>query len=239
MTKGFLIFIVPGILVLIVVGVILFGQGSSFFGGSRKIEVSNLKIDYGRTLYSDFQSTIYFRVKNLYGSQLTNVGLMVNGVNYGLSSLQVPPGQTVDWSGPLPNTAINSSSRYEIEMTFTFADGKYQTNSESYTTPEYKGQIQVTTVSLTRASTYAYNFHVEIKNTGNLPIMEAKYVFFGGFEEIFSPLFAAPGETLSGGKGLSNLSGSIVAGSAYPVTIRVRYIDGSTSVMQTSVIASK
>jgi len=225
-------------LVLIVVGVILFGQGSSFFGGSRKIEVSNLKIDYGKTWYSDFQSTIYFRVKNLYGSQLTTVGLMVNGVNYGLSSLQVPPGQTVDWSGPLPNTAITSSSRYEIEMTFTFADGKYQTNSESYTTPEYKGQIQVTTVSLT-LSAYLRSFHVEIKNTGNLPILEAKYTFFDGFEETFSPLFAAPGETLSGGNTLSNLSGSIVAGSAYPVTIRVRYIDGSTFVMQTSVIASK
>jgi hypothetical protein len=237
MTKRFLILFVCGILVLIVVCVILLGQGSSFFGGSRKIEVSNLKIDYGRTWYSDFQSTIYFRVKNLYSSQLTTVGLMVNGVNYGLSYLQVPSGQTVDWSGPLPNTAITSSSRYEIEMTFTFADGTYQTNSESYTTPEYKGQIQMTTVSLT-LSTYLYYFHVEIKNTGNLPIMSAKYVFFGGFEGFFSPLYAASGDTLVGGETLG-LRGSMVVGSAYPVTIRVTYIDGSTSVMQTSVIASK
>jgi hypothetical protein len=237
MTKRFLILFVCGILVLIVVCVILLGQGSSFFGGSRKIEVSNLKIDYGRTWYSDFQSTIYFRVKNLYSSQLTTVGLMVNGVNYGLSYLQVPSGQTVDWSGPLPNTAITSSSRYEIEMTFTFADGKYQTNSESYTTPEYKGQIQMTTVSLT-LSTYLYYFHVEIKNTGNLPIMSAKYVFFGGFEGFFSPLYAASGDTLVGGETLG-LRGSMVVGSAYPVTIRVTYIGGSTSVLQTSVIASK
>jgi hypothetical protein len=237
MTKRFLILFVCGILVLIVVCVILLGQGSSFFGGSRKIEVSNLKIDYGRTWYSDFQSTIFFRVKNLYSSQLTTVGLMVNGVNYDLSSLQVPSGQTVDWSRPLPNTAITSSSRYEIQMTFTFVDGTYQTNSESYTTPEYKGQIQVTTVSFTRAGTYAYNFHVEIRNTGNLPIFSAKYVFFSVFEEFFIPLYAAPGETLSGGKGVSNFD-TIVAGSAYPVTIRVTYIDGSTSALQTSVIAS-
>jgi hypothetical protein len=86
-------------------------------------------------------------------------------------------------------------------------------------------------------STYLYNFHVEINNTGNLPITEAKYRFFNGFEQILAPVYALPGETLSGGESLSNLSGSLVEGSAYPVTIQVTCFDGSTSTINTSVIA--
>lgn len=228
MTKRFLFFIVCGILVLIVVGVILLGQGSYFFGGGRKIEVSNLKIDYGKTLYSDFQSTVYFRAKNLHSSYLTTVGLEVNGVNYGLSTLQVPSGQIQDESLPVNNMALSSLTTYSIELTFTFADGKYQTYSGSYTTPQFRGQAKVTSISLTGGV-----IRLTIQNTGNLPITRAMYNFIN--QDMYITVGLMPGDSATGGMSYSSLIFQV--GKAYSVTIQVEYLDGSTSTINTSVIA--
>lgn len=239
MNRKVVIITILAVVLALITGFVLFGQNSSFFD-PQKFEVSNMRLTYefniAPALGGSPQAIIGFTVRNLHNSYLTTVGLTIDGVNYGLSTLQVPPGQTQEESLPLNNLALSSSKTYSTKLTFTFADGKYQTYSGSYATPQFKGQATVTSVSLT-LSTYLYNFHVEIQNTGNLPITEAKYRFFNGFEQSLVPLYALPGETLSGGETLSNLSGSLVEGSAYPVTIQLTYFDGSTSTINTSVTA--
>jgi len=225
MTKKFLFFIVCG-LVLIVAGVILLGQGSYFFGGGRKIEVSNLKIDYGKTLY--LTSAVYFRVKNLHSSHLTTVGLEVNGVNYGFSTLQVPPGQIQDKSLRVNNMALSSLTTYSIELTFTFADGTYQTYSMSYTTPQLGGQVEVTSISLEGGV-----IRLTIQNTGNLAIKIAMYNFIN--QDMCIAVELMPGDSVTGG--MSYSPAIFQVGKAYSVTIQAEYIDGSTSTINTSVIA--
>lgn len=225
MTKRFLFFIVCG-LVLIIVGVILLGQHSYFFVGGRKIEVSNLKIDYGKTLYS--ARAVYFRARNLHSSYLTAVGLEVNGVNYGFSTLQVPSGQIQDASLPVNNMALSSLTTYSIELTFTFADGKYQTYSESYTTPQFRGQAEVTSISLTGGV-----IRLTIQNTGNLPITRAMYNFIN--QEMCITLGLMLGDSATGGMSYSSLIFQV--GKAYSVTIQAEYLDGSSSTTNTSVIA--
>ena len=227
MTKRFLFFIVCG-LVLIVVGTILLGQGFYFFGGGRKIEVSNLKIDYVNPLYSASCGAVYFRARNLHSSYLTAVGLEVNGVNYGFSALQVPSGQIQDKSLPVDNMALSSLTTYSIELTFTFADGKYQTHSESYTTPQFRGQVEVTSISLTGGV-----IRLTIKNTGNLPITRATFNFIN--QEMYITLGLMPGDSAMGGMSYSSLIFQV--GKAYSVTIQAEYLDGSTSTINTSVIA--
>jgi hypothetical protein len=240
MNRRVVIIAILAVVLALTAGLVLLGLNSSFFT-PQKFEVSNIRLTYGTqtlfgyTMSGSFQAVIVFTVRNLYNSYLNTVGVTIDGVNYGLSTLQVPPGQTQEESLPLNNLALSSSKTYSITLTFTFADGKYQTHSGSYTTPQFKGQATVTSISLTLASPYLYNFHVEVKNTGNLPITMAKYRFFNGFEQILTPLYASPGETMWGGEALS--SALLVEGSAYPVTIQVTYSDGSTSTINTSVIA--
>jgi hypothetical protein len=241
MNRNVAIITTVAVVLALIAGLVLLGLNPSFLN-PQKFEVSNMRLTYGSqalfgyTIVGSFQAIIVFTLRNMYNSYLNTVGLTIDGVNYGLSTLQVPPGQTQEESLPLNNLALSSSKTYSIKLTFTFADGKYETYSGPYTTPQFKGQATVSSISLT-LSTYLYTFHVEVRNTGNLPITMAKFRFFHGFDQILSPVYALPGETMSGGESLSNLSGSLVEGSAYPVTIQVTYFDGSTSTINTSVIA--
>lgn len=232
MNRNIAIIAVFVVALALVASLVLLGLNPSFLN-PQKFEVTNMILTYGSQAYSSFQSFIVFTVRNLDDSYLNTVSVTIDGVHFGLSTLQLPPGQTQEKSLPLNNLVLSSSKTYGITLTFTFADGKYQTHSGSYTTPLFKGQVTVTSLSLT-LFTYLYDFHVKVKNTGNLPITMAKYRFFNGFEQILSPMYALPGQTLSGGESLWN---SLVEGSAYPVTIQVTYLDGSTSTINTSVVA--
>ncbi|MFX1343449.1 MAG: hypothetical protein ACFFAL_12325 [Promethearchaeota archaeon] len=233
MNRNIVIIAVLVVALALVASLVLLGLNPSFLN-PQKFEVTNVRLTYGSQAYGSFQAFVVFTLRNLDDSYLNTVGVAVDGVNFGLSALQIPPGQTQEKSLPLGNLVLSSSKTYGITLTFTFADGKYQDYSGSYTTPVFKGQVTVTSLSLT-LFTYLYNFHVEVKNTGNLPITMAKYRFSNGFEQILSPMYALPGQTLSGGESL--FRGSLVEGSAYPVTIQVTYFDGSTSTISTSVVA--
>jgi hypothetical protein len=220
--------------------VILVRQDSSFLN-ARKFEVTSMELTYGPQTISGFtitgsvQPVIKFAIRNLHNSYLTTVGLSVNSVNQGLQTLQVPPGQIQDESISLKNVALSSVTAYPIEMTFTFGDGSYETYSGSYTTPQFRGQAQVTHSSLT-VGPFLANFQIEIQNTGNLPITSAKFFVEGyQFETIIvaSPLM--PGETARSGWSLGNLGWEV--DQSYSVTIPITCFDGSTSTVRTSVVA--
>jgi hypothetical protein len=232
--------IISVICIGLVTVVVLVMQNSSVLN-TRQFEVTSMELTYGPQTISgvsitgSVQPVIRFTVKNLHNSYLTTVGLSVNGVNQGLQTLQVPPGQIQDESISLKNVPLSSVTAYPIEMTFTFGDGSYQTYSESYTTPQFKGQAQVTRASLT-VGVFLANFQIEIQNTGNLPITSAKFWVEGyQFDTtlVASPLM--PGETARSGWSLANLGWEV--GQTYSVTIPITCLDGSTSTLRTSVVA--
>jgi hypothetical protein len=156
--------------VLIFANWFLFFGGESFFPG--KLEVSDLKIDHSNDWSSCY---IRFSVSNFHNSPITTAGARVNGVNYDYSNLTIPPGQTQDASINLNDLIITSSPNYDIEITFTFNDGQYQTYSESVLPPKYVGgfNFNYQTLNVTASNNTVYS--VEIKNTGNIPIVSAKY----------------------------------------------------------------
>jgi hypothetical protein len=223
------------------IGTVLVIQ-SLFLANPQKFEVSNLTLTYGpQTLYGinlgGTQSVLRFTVRNLYSSSLTTVGITVDGVNYGMSTLQIPAGQMQEESLSVKNMVLSSSTTYAVGLTFTFADGSYQTYSGSYTTPQFKGKAQVTRSSLILSGLLqAPSFSLTLQNTGNLPITSAKYWVQNYQFESSLPIAGAlmPGETVTGGWSLLI---TYEVGQAYSVTVQVTYIDGTTSTIQTSVIA--
>lgn len=219
-----------------IVGLVLLGINSLFLN-SQKFEVLNMGMAYVRGIDGYPQVIINFTVRNLYNSYISTVDVAIDGADYGFSTLQVNPGQTQEASIPLNNFTLSSSKTYDVELTFAFADGQNQTYLGSYTTPQFKGQATVTNISLIAYFTGYYNvghFDLVIQNTGNLPITEAKCVFWVS-DPILSNYYALPGEKL-GFSGNFRLD-TFPAISVYPVTIQLTYSDGSTSTINTSVTA--
>lgn len=236
MNRNIAIIVILAAVLALIPGLVLFVLNSSFLN-SQKFEVSNMRITYAHGIGDYPQVIINFTVRNLYNSYISTVGVTIDGADYGSSTLQVNPGQAQEASIPLNNFTLSSSKTYGVKLTFAFADGQYQTYLGSYTTPQFKGEATVTSKSLIVYFTGYYNvghFNLVIQNTGNLPITEAKCVFWV-FDPILSNYYALPGEKLgfSGNFALS----SYPAISAYPVTIQVTYSDGSTSTIDTSVTA--
>jgi hypothetical protein len=140
----------------------------------------------------------------------------------------------------IQNMTLASSETYSIKLTFTFADGKYQSYSQSYTTPQFQGQAQVTSSSLTLGHLLV-EFSLTMKNTGNLPITNVNCMVANQYQALFIIKGGAviPGDTITGGwtGAYSSVSAEFQAGTAYSVKIQLTYADGSTSTIQTSVIA--
>jgi hypothetical protein len=89
--------------------------------GENKIEIASVKIEPS----SDWKSCIIkLTATNTYNSPTTVIGSKINGVNFGYSKLEIPPGQTQDAVFLLNNLAITNSTSYETRLTFTFDDGK-------------------------------------------------------------------------------------------------------------------
>jgi hypothetical protein len=203
-------------------------------GATQKIEVEDLNLSYDPRAAADFTVT------NLYDSQLTTIGLTVNGVNCGLSTPNLPAGQAQDESLPLQNVALSSLTTYNVKLTFTWADNTYQDYSGSYATPIFKGQAQVTAASLTYVTDSGEYFSFTLKNTGNLPITSVNYTLA---LPVYPYQLSVPAflPTIMPGQSETYNSEPIMcqfqAGAAYPLTIQITCADGSTSTIQTSVIA--
>jgi len=224
------------IITVIIVGTVVF----IYFQKTKYIQVSDVKLGYSYSLVS--QTAVTFTVRNLHSAYILTFGVDIDEKHYGPFPLlpQLPPGQTGEYTCPIQGLVIASSKTYSIKLTFTMADGKYETYSCSYTTPQFKGQAQITDVSLTLGP-FLSVFSVTIENTGNLPITKATYKVANKYEGAFwigefSPLM--PGKTANTGwTGLSALLFQV--GNTYSVTIDITYIDGSTSTLSTTVTATR
>lgn len=98
-----------------------------------KIEVTNLYIQFANPGWA-----LYFRITNSYNSPITNVGyLIVESGFTDVKAFQLPPGQTQDSSNLLRNenaiAVLSDSQSCTVKLTFTFADGKYSTYSQTVT----------------------------------------------------------------------------------------------------------
>lgn len=235
------IILVTAVILCLICGLLFFTQSAPLFD-KQKFEVSNLSLAYGHKtllgmpLQMSYEPVLSLTIRNLHSSSLTHMGLTIDGVNYGRSTVKIPPGQVYEESISLPDIILSSSKTYKIELTSTFADGSYQTHVQSYTTPQFKGQAQITEVSLELKTHLSY-FHIEIKNTGNLPTTRAS-CSLGGREGmvLLTSQSAMPGEIIKGGfNGLSSHLFEI--GSAYSVNVQLTYMGGSTSTVRTSVVA--
>jgi archaellum component FlaF (FlaF/FlaG flagellin family) len=238
------VILVAVILICSIICLVLFIPGSplseiSPLTETKKFDLSNLSLAYGQkpnSMGMAFEPVLTLTVKNLHSSSLTHMGLIIDGVNYGRTSLKIPPGQVQEESVHLPDIPLVSSRTYTIELTFTFADGSYQNSTLLHTTPQFKGQATVTELTL-ELTTFLSYFHIELKNTGNLPTTQAT-CSLGGREGMVLMLYqhTMPEEIIEGG--FSGLSSSLFEeGKAYSVAVQLTYADGSKSTVQTSVIA--
>jgi hypothetical protein len=211
---------------------------------SLAIEVSNVKLTYGPQISLGtavgYIPVIDFTVKNIYSSNLSAVDLAVDGTDYGYSALELLPGQTQNVSLSLKNMNLTSSETYSVKLTFKFADGKYQSYSQSYATPQFQGQAQVVSSSLTLGHLLV-EFSLTMKNTGNLPIANINCTIANRYQALFLIKGGAvlPGDAITGGwsGAYSSVGAVFQAGTAYSVAIQLTYAGGSTSAIQTSVIA--
>jgi hypothetical protein len=226
------------IVLALFIGLVLYGHFSL------AIEVSNVKLTYGpQTSLGGtvgYVPVVDFTVRNTYGSNLTAVDLAVDGTNYGYSALGLPPGQTRNESLSLKELNLTSSETYSVKLTFTFADGKNQSYSQSYTTPQFQGEARVVSLSLTLGHLLA-EFSLTLNNTGNLPMTNVNCKFADQYQALFIIKGGAvlPGDALTGGwSGSYSTVGAVFqAGTAYSVAIQLTYAGGSSSTIQTSVIA--
>lgn len=243
-----LVGLVPAIL-LILVSFILFGH--SF----RYVEVSNVEMKYNLSYdpqHSNIDPALNVTIKNTHSSELINEGVTVDGTSYGTTYFLVPQDQTRNMTFPLRSLNLASSKTYEVQLTFNFTDGKQQSYSESYTTPQFKGQAQVNNSSLTvpqsndnSSSTIDDFFRVEgvsvflltIQNTGNLPITKIDCTVDNQNQSlVVIGLPVMPKDTVTGWEWLWLGTGSVEpqTGTVYSVTIKLTYVDGNTSTIQTS-----
>jgi hypothetical protein len=144
---------------------------------ANKIEIASVNIEPS----SDWKSCIIkLTATNTYNSPTTVIGSKINGVNFGYSKLEIPPGQTQDAILTLSNLAITNSTTYDTKLTFTFDDGKYEVYSQSITPKKYVGSFMINGQSM-NATSNSTIYSATIQNTGNIPLVSTKCTI-GNFE---------------------------------------------------------
>jgi hypothetical protein len=209
-------------LVILSTSIILFPDSFTLpqSGSKSKIEISNLKIEPSINWQG---SNIRLTVTNTYNSPTTVIGSRLNGVNFGFSKFEIPPGQTQDVVLPV-NLKINNSTNYDTELTLTFEDGQYEVHSESVKPTKYVGSFIINGQSL-NATSNSTVYSVTLQNTGNIPLESLKCTV-GNYESIL-PL----AQNLMP-KSYTTLNAIIPLipqkGESYTVTIEGTFAEGST-----------
>lgn len=192
-----------------------------------KMEISSIKIEPSLDWKS---SNIKLTVTNTYNSPTTVIGSKINGVNFGYSKLEIPPGQTQDAILPLSNLVITNSPTYDTKLTFTFDDGKYEVYSQTITPTKYAGSFIINGQSM-NATSNSTIYSATIQNTGNIPMASAKCTI-GNYETsvpLGQNLMPQNTTTLNFAIPLTFEKGVIVN-----VTLEATFAEGSTMSANTS-----
>ena len=105
------------------------------------VQVANVELSNGQNIY--LPPAVSFTLKNVYSADLTYIGIKINDQNLGPYQTTLPSGQTHDYSYYLLGfQPLMSFQTYDIQLTFTMADGKYTTYTTTYTTPETSTNYQ-------------------------------------------------------------------------------------------------
>ena len=214
---------------------------------SSYVEISNIEIGFNSNIdpqHFNVDPVVNLTVKNTHNSDLVSEGLTINGQSHNILYFLVPSNETRNITFALQSLSLISLKTYDVQMTFTFADGKQQSDSLHYTTPEFKGQIQILSTSLSLPNSsdnssvgeffYAEGvsiFHLNIQNTGNLPITNMNVILNNlngtyALQGIDYPILQ--NETAYGWDWLWLGNSTTV----FPATIHVTYCDGSISTLQ-------
>jgi len=214
---------------------------------SLDVKVSNFEVRYGfinDPQHSDVGPVADVSVKNTCNSDIISEKLTINGQNSSTVFFLIPGNETRNIAWNFPNLSLKSLRTYSIQIAFTFADGKQQSYSSRYITPEFSGQIQIlsTSISLPNSSDtssvgqffYAEGvsvFRLNVMDVGNLPITQVDVSFSNlngtyTLEGINYPILQ--NETAYGWDWLWLGNNTTV----FPATIRIMYSDGSVSTVQ-------
>jgi hypothetical protein len=194
---------------------------------ANKIEIASVNIEPS----SDWKSCIIkLTATNTYNSPTTVIGSKINGVNFGYSKLEIPPGQTQDAILQLSNLAITNATTYETKLTFTFDDGQYQVYSQTITPKKYAGSFMINGQSM-NATSNSKIYWATIQNTGNIPLVNTRCTI-GDYETSITlgqNLMPQSTTTLNFAIPLTFEKGVIVN-----VTLEATFAEGSTMSANTS-----
>ena len=143
--KAVMVISSASIVLALVAGLVVFTQDSFLFG-RQKIEVTDVRLYLepqtltGNSISESSRTFISLTLRNLYYSDLTIVGLTINGIDSGQLICQISQGQTQDVPLHVPNLILSSSTTYDVKLTFKFADGNHQDFYCTCTTGESIGQ---------------------------------------------------------------------------------------------------
>jgi len=195
---------------------------------STYIEVKNVKITSSPQSFIQPQPRIEFTVKNLANDYLDVVGIDINEKQYGIYTIHLPPGQTLQPVYFLNNFNLISQHTYNIKFTFTMATGKYQTITSSFTMPAFRRSTQLRIDSMTQ-NLFGTTLRMTILNTGDLPIIKASYSLnnnLNGNWLIYELINSGGSSTVSG-----TWNNSYFVKGSSTVTVNVTYSDGSTNTL--------
>jgi hypothetical protein len=251
--KGSYIIIFSSIIILVGAIILLYPQPLQILGklnlnapsstisifsnpSTQYIRVSDVKLGYN--LLRNPPQIVSFNAYNQYSSNLLSIGAEFDGKQYSSEPVYLMPNQSINYEISLKDTNFSTSKTYSIILYFTMQDGKYQTyiTSYYYQAPKTSGSAQITQVSLSLG--YFVDFKMGLTNTGNTPIIQATFTL--GNEKGGFPIGAY--QTLNSGQTAQTWSqlwplSDFVRGTSYPINVMVTYADGSSSSIQTSVIA--
>lgn len=246
----------------ILAGIIIVGAGIAFLlipqyaplirtiFETKYIEVQKIVIDYlpDPSFYPvNMGIPIKITAKNLANTNLDYVGIEIDGNSYGILRPMppipgmplLPAGQTSQLVYDLNNFSPVSDHIYNIKLTFTMADGKYQNYFSSYTMPHFQGSAKLTLFKFVQGNLFGFSsLSVTITNTGNLPITSITYSLNNNLQgtwlqngyEIIKPGDSSSFES-------SWPYSNFVKGRTYTLTVIVTYLYGNTSTLTGSFIA--
>lgn len=227
--------------------------------GVTSVKILSVQMQYG-SVYSPMNDDVYpilnVTLTNKGNSALTSVTAVINDSSYD-GICFVPSHQTENVTVILTDFSIENGTTYRMRLVFS-ADGLQQ-YSTAYVTHRFNGEIQIVNATLELPnpnitvpssgtlsseeflsaegiSQFILTFH----NNGNLPVTGVNITV----ENVNCPLFGNelpvwPNNVASAYSSLLWLDSSVFkVGGVYPVTVHVTYADGSTSIMQSSVVAT-
>ncbi len=202
-----------------------------------EVKVSNVEMSYGVN-YNQKQNIVVpvldITIKNVYNSDVLAQNLTIDEKYLETTYFLIPAHQTRNLTFTLQGFGLESKQTYTLQLTFVFADESCQYYSTSYSTPQFKGQIQIT-----KASVYQQNynsssnpvtqffsaeqvpfFEATIQNSGTVPVSSINCTFDGQNYSLGINTPFLPNETETATVALWRNPNTVLENTSYPFQSR-------------------